>query len=41
MVSDKILTDNARNITLGAIREMFDKASKMDSVISMGIGEPN
>ncbi len=35
------LNDKARSISLGAIREMFDKASKMDDVISMGIGEPN
>ncbi|MBQ9756327.1 MAG: pyridoxal phosphate-dependent aminotransferase [Clostridia bacterium] len=31
----------ARNTDQGAIRTMFDKASKMQGVISMGIGEPN
>lgn len=30
----------ARDIDQGAIRRMFDKASKMQGVISMGIGEP-
>ena len=41
MLSDEILTEHARNISLGAIREMFDKASKMSGVISLGIGDPN
>ena len=41
MFGEERLNDKARAITLGAIREMFDKASKMDNVISMGIGEPN
>ena len=41
MFGEERLNDKARNISLGAIREMFDKASKMDNVISMGIGEPN
>ena len=31
----------ARSTDQGAIRTMFDKASKMQGVISMGIGEPN
>ncbi|MBE5743696.1 MAG: pyridoxal phosphate-dependent aminotransferase [Clostridiales bacterium] len=35
------LNEKARNIDLGAIRTMFDKASKMQGVISLGIGEPN
>ena len=35
------LNEKARNIDLGAIRIMFDKASKMQDVISLGIGEPN
>lgn len=35
------LNEKARSISLGAIREMFDKAAKMQDVISMGIGEPN
>lgn len=30
----------AQNTDQGAIRVMFDKAAKMDGVISMGIGEP-
>ena len=41
MLGEERLNEKARNISLGAIREMFDKASKMDGVISMGIGEPN
>ena len=34
------LNEKARNTDQGAIRTMFDKASKMTGVISMGIGEP-
>ncbi len=41
MIGEERLNDKARSISLGAIREMFDKASKMEDVISMGIGEPN
>lgn len=41
MLGEERLNEKARSISLGAIREMFDKASKMDNVISMGIGEPN
>lgn len=41
MNTDERLNEAARSISLGAIREMFDKASKMDNVINMGIGEPN
>lgn len=35
------LNEKAKNIDLGAIRNMFDKASKMQGVISLGLGEPN
>lgn len=35
------LNRKAQAIDLGAIRNMFDKAAKMDNVISLGIGEPN
>lgn len=35
------LNEKAKNIDQGAIRIMFDKAAKMQDVISMGIGEPN
>ena len=35
------LNEKARNMDQGAIRVMFDRASKMQNVISMGIGEPN
>ena len=41
MLGEERLNEKARAISLGAIREMFDKASKMENVISMGIGEPN
>lgn len=41
MFGEERLNAKARAISLGAIREMFDKASKMENVISMGIGEPN
>jgi len=34
------LNKKAQNTDQGAIRTMFDKASKMSGVISMGIGEP-
>ena len=35
------LNQKATNTDQGAIRVMFDKAAKMDNVISMGIGEPS
>jgi len=35
------LNSKARNMDQGAIRVMFDRASRMQNVISMGIGEPN
>ena len=35
------LNEKARNIDQGAIRVMFDKAAKMENIISMGIGEPD
>ena len=35
------LNEKAKNTDQGAIRVMFDKAAKMDGVISMGIGEPS
>ena len=35
------LNEKAKNTDQGAIRVMFDKAAKMDGVISMGIGEPH
>lgn len=41
MDGKRFLNEKARNIDLGAIRAMFDKAAKMKGVISMGIGEPN
>lgn len=41
MFGEERLNEKAKNISLGAIREMFDKASKMENVINMGIGEPN
>ena len=41
MIGEERLNSKAKNISLGAIREMFDKASKMQDVINMGIGEPN
>ena len=41
MIGEERLNSKAKNISLGAIREMFDKASKMEDVINMGIGEPN
>ncbi|MBQ3493555.1 MAG: aminotransferase class I/II-fold pyridoxal phosphate-dependent enzyme [Clostridia bacterium] len=41
MIGEERLNAKARSINLGAIREVFDKASKMENVINMGIGEPN
>ncbi len=41
MIGFEKLNQKAKNIDQGAIRIMFDKASKMQGVISMGIGEPN
>ena len=41
MIGEERLNEKARSISLGAIREMFDKAAKMQDVINMGIGEPN
>ncbi len=35
------INDRAKALTQGAIRAMFDKASTMTGVISMGIGEPD
>jgi aminotransferase len=35
------LSDRAKNLKQGAIREMFDRAAAMENVISMGIGEPD
>ena len=35
------LNEKAKNTDQGAIRVMFDKAAKMQDVISMGIGEPS
>ena len=35
------LNEKARSMDQGAIRVMFDRASKMQNEISMGIGEPN
>ena len=37
----KWLNAKAVNTDQGAIRTMFDKASKMANVISLGIGEPD
>ena len=36
-----ILNKRARQLRQGAIRAMFEKATAMDNVISMGIGEPD
>ena len=41
MIGLEKLNRKAKNIDLGAIRIMFDKESKMQDVISIGIGEPN
>lgn len=35
------INDKARGLSQGAIRAMFDKANRMEDVISMGIGEPD
>jgi len=35
------INDRAKTLKQGAIRAMFDKASKMTDVISLGIGEPD
>lgn len=40
MDAEKIISKKALSVDLGAIRTMFDKASKMKDVISLGIGEP-
>ena len=36
-----LLSQKAAGVSVGVIREMFDKAAKMNDVISMGIGEPD
>jgi len=41
MIGLERLSEKAVNMDQGAIRVMFDKASKMENIISMGIGEPN
>lgn len=41
LLGEERLNQKARNMDQGAIRVMFDKASKMENIISMGIGEPN
>lgn len=35
------INEKAKALKQGAIRAMFDKANKMENVISMGIGEPD
>ena len=35
------INERAKALKQGAIRAMFDKANKMENVISMGIGEPD
>ena len=40
MTGEHWLNSKARDMDQGAIRVMFDKAGKMENVISMGIGEP-
>ena len=37
----KWINQKAESLKQGAIREMFDRAAKMDHVISLGIGEPD
>jgi len=37
----KMINDRTKDLKQGAIRAMFDKAAKMEGVISMGIGEPD
>lgn len=41
MNAEKLLNERALALKQGAIRAMFDKANKMENVISMGIGEPD
>ena len=41
MNAQALLSQKARAVEEAVIRVMFDKAAKMDNVISMGIGEPN
>lgn len=41
MNAEKLLNERALQLRQGAIRAMFDKANKMQNVISMGIGEPD
>ena len=36
-----IINEKAKTLRQGAIRAMFDRAAKMENVISMGIGEPD
>ena len=38
---EKVISKKALSVDLGAIRTMFDKASKMTDVVSLGIGEPD
>ena len=37
----KMINDRTKDLQQGAIRAMYDKAAKMEGVISMGIGEPD
>lgn len=37
----EFISERAKGLKQGAIREMFDRAAAMDGVISMGIGEPD
>ena len=41
MNTNHLLSEKARAVEEAVIRVMFDKAAKMENVISMGIGEPN
>lgn len=41
MKGEHLLNARARELEQGMIRAMFDKANKMDNIISMGIGEPD
>jgi aminotransferase len=41
MNAENLLNDRAKELKQGSIRAMFDKASTMQNVISMGIGEPD
>lgn len=36
-----VLSERAKRLRQGAIRAMFDKASAMENIINMGIGEPD